>query len=109
MIRMFLKDGRELAIPTGVDLRVRPYRLAAKGSGEETTYVVVDAEEDGQVVAAVLAEDVVAWVKEAAPAAVIPEPAEAPISLHAPFVAPEPTNGTHPMESSLSGQWVVGG
>ncbi len=109
MIHMFLKDGRELTIPTGVDIRVRPYRLAAKGSGEQTTYVVVDAEEDGQVVAAVLADDVVAWVKEVAPATVISEPVEAPISLHAPFTAAEQPNGNHGMETSLSGQRVAGG
>ena len=109
MIRLFLKDGRELAIPTGVDLRVRPYRLAAKGSGEETTYVIVDAEEDGQVVAAVLAEDVIAWVKEEAPAEVLPESIDVPISLHAPFAAPEQPNGNHAMEPSLGGQRAVGG
>jgi hypothetical protein len=109
MIRMFLKDGRELAIPTGVDLRVRPYRLAAKGSGEETTYVIVDAEEDGNVVAAVLAADVIAWVKEDVPAAATPESVDMPISLHAPFTASEPSNGTHAMETALSGQRVMGG
>lgn len=109
MIRMYLKDGRELTIPTGVDLRVRPYRLAAKGSGEETTYVIMDAEEDGNIVAAVLADDVVAWVKEAAPAAEISAPVELPISLHAPFAAAEQPNGHQEMETSLSAQRVVGG
>ena len=109
MIRMFLKDGRELAIPTGVDLRVRPYRLAAKGSGEETTYVIVDGEEDGNVVAAVLAADVIAWVKEDVSAAATSEPVDMPISLHAPFTASEPLNGTRAMETALSGQRVMGG
>ncbi len=109
MIRIFLKDGRELTIPNGVEIRVRPYRLAAAGSGEELTYVVVDAEEDGQVLAAVLAEDTVAWVKDPVPAPAMPEPVAEPISIHAPFATTEQPNGNHVVDAVPVGQRVADG